>query len=49
VEDAENNLRQLKVKRWSQRTSRKDEQVYALQDINLLRGSYNQGVNISLK
>jgi hypothetical protein len=37
MEDGENNLRQLKVKGWSERTSKKDEQVYALQDVNLLK------------
>jgi hypothetical protein len=45
LEDAENDLQELKMKRLNQKTNNKEEWTSAVKEAKVLGRLYNQGVN----
>jgi len=44
-EDVEKDLREMKVKRWRQKTVDREERASVSKETKALRGPYGQGVN----
>jgi hypothetical protein len=45
LKDAENDLQEPKVKRWSQMANNREELAFVVKEVKVLGGLYSQGIN----